>query len=212
MDDTTIVIGGVPRSASTFVYQVVKDLFPDCNVEKVHGNDNQRPLLVTYRNLRDVVVSMWKAWSRSGMMGQELTKEGVDRILDEISPTLNVVNAHDSDVLWLQYEHFVPDHDVLYDALETFFHIEILQETREGLSSQYGLAANRMRAAKLSDFRCVDTETQIHGYHIYKGKSGYVDEVSSEIAVYLSEKVWQLLQGWDCKKADYYSSFTRFRR
>ncbi len=59
----SIISFGVMRSATTWVFQVLRDLFPEGGVIKTHSwldLPDSIPTVVTYRDFRDVVVSFWR--------------------------------------------------------------------------------------------------------------------------------------------------------
>ena len=52
---------GVPRSGSTLVYRVLNLIFPDKNIFTAHHwKETDKPLIVTYRDFRDIAVSYWR--------------------------------------------------------------------------------------------------------------------------------------------------------
>lgn len=74
--EVRVVQFGVPRSGSTFVWQCLRDLCPDGGVVKTHDwLDLDVPVVVTFRDWRDVMVSHW----RFHEVGEAMSREAIYR-------------------------------------------------------------------------------------------------------------------------------------
>src|SRR5437879_12535868 len=81
---------GIPRSGSTLVYQLISGVYSQ-GVVKTHRYCSQRvKTTASYRDFRDVVVSLWTT-SKSGYAHQQMTGHEAER-----QRTLSEARAHDS--------------------------------------------------------------------------------------------------------------------
>ena len=131
---TTIIQFGHPRSGTTLVYNLLKDIFPNRFVETRHyyrKKDRKFPTVVTYRNPLDAITSQLLVYQRSEKKGllkdQEkliITRETLDSIIKifEKNGIWEVIKIQNNqNVLMLKYEDFVNDFDIIFNAVENFF-------------------------------------------------------------------------------------------
>src|SRR2546423_283897 len=68
--DLEFVCYGIPRSGSTLVYQLISGIYP-AGVAKTHRYCHHRvKTAVSFRDFRDVVVSLWRRSNPAKMDGQ----------------------------------------------------------------------------------------------------------------------------------------------
>ncbi|MGD1902525.1 MAG: sulfotransferase domain-containing protein [Geitlerinemataceae cyanobacterium] len=197
-----IIAAGVPRSGSTLIYQVICALFPDAAVTKTHKftEEADAKIVVTYRDFRDVTVSMARAMrSRNGqpfkwgkldeadrskdspmrIQGHEkITREELEITLENALSKIEALDSYrglalaSDRVLLMRYELFFSDYDYIFQQLSGFFGINIDRATRREIVEITSIKRNQERAAQLQDFSHYDPKSQIHGAHIYDGKVG----------------------------------------
>jgi hypothetical protein len=72
----------------------------------------------------------------------------------------------------LRYEDFVDNPAFIFKAVEKTFGIMVDSQKVEELVREHSLEKNREVARRLRGFKEVDSETQIHGDHIYQAEVG----------------------------------------
>jgi len=170
-----------PRSGSTFVTQIMKELLPNIKVMKIHKCFKERgtKVVVTIRDFRDILASNWRVLNNITFdelsVGRKITdaelKIEMDRTIYFVEELHKMVNYYGDQMSILKYEEFYNNHNFLYDALESCLSVNVSTELRQNLSEKYGMKANRERADKLDGFRKWDS-SGIHGNHVYKGEVG----------------------------------------
>ncbi len=92
----------------------------------------------------------------------------------------------------LQYEKFVNDFNVIFDAVEQFFDIRIHQEKRQVISDRYHIDKIQKEVADKNSFNEYDAITHWHGKHIsqYKGRPYYYKTFFSREQVRYLENVY----------------------
>ncbi len=162
-----IVVCGIPRSGSTLVWQILREVFPDQLIGKTHLC-TRKPEVVpvaTIRDPHDVVASLYRVRLSRGGEGAG-SQEGLENVLRlaqkhfEVFPQLLV-----GSYLLLRYEQFFNNHQIIYDGILKTFGTCVSPEDRERIDTKCSLEANRIRASHLKDFNEMD-ENFIHGDHI----------------------------------------------
>lgn len=150
-DRMVVVQYGFPGSGSTFVWQVLNDIFPD--TRKTHicppRLANYR-VVATIRDFRDVLCTYF---TRADL---PISRDSIAFISSKLGATAikdlyRVRDTWDGDaIVWLRYEDVVGNFDRLFESLEAFFGIEISPDVRERCRRQYSIDANaeRMRRAE----------------------------------------------------------------
>jgi hypothetical protein len=202
----------IGRSGSTVISQLLKALFGRENVWAGHDPvflEDERPVVITVRDFRDVLASKWRVHSRVSReqldkKKREMTASEFDRYLHtvrgEVSGNLNSTYKRNKNILLMRYEEFFPDNfDFIFNKFEKHFNIEIDTETRKELSEKYCLKANKKRADKFKTFEKFDKE-YIHGEHIYKGKIGtWKDIVPKRFHNKMNKMLKKHLEEWGYK-------------
>jgi len=167
-----------PRSGSTLVYNILRELFPKRTIKKRHSykpRDSVWPTVVTYRHPLDCIASHIQCHENAAT-DEELEKQIA--FFNEIG-ILDVPKiGNRENVLMLKYEDFVSDFNFIYDNLELFFGIDISRESRNALTSRYQIKAVENLIRDKSSFSEHDPVTKLHGKHIskHKGKPYYYQE------------------------------------
>lgn len=186
----TIIQFSPPRSGSTLVYNILRDIFPNRYIEKRHSygyNDPKLPVVVTYRHPLDCIASSIQRYGLTA--SNEVLEQQISEF--ERNGIWNVVEIKAApNVLMLRYEDFVNNFDVVFDGIEEFFDIKIPHETRKVIGDRYNIKAVEKVIDKMGAFIEYDNLTHWHGKHIsaYKGKSFYYKEFfQDDQIVYLKE-------------------------
>lgn len=171
-----------PRSGSTLVYNILRELFPRHRIEKCHtlyGRNLASPIVATYRNPVDIVASLLLV-SNSSMTDANIREQCILLNTQGIWDLLTIRNR--SNLLLLRYEDFVDNFDVLFNGIENYFQIEIPHEKRKELSAKYNRKSVQAIAERYDDFSQYDSNTQFHGRHIsrYNGAPNFASQVLSD--------------------------------
>lgn len=184
-----------PRSGSTLVYNVMRELFPGKKIFKVHtfrSMCNELPVVITYRHPLDCIASSIIRYKK------EPTAEEIERqikIFNEqgFKDLVRIKDYHN--VLMLKYEEYVHDFEYIFDHFEKFFKIKISPEKRQEITDKYKIEnVEKMIKGKGGDsFSDIDKKTQLHGNHIskYKGASNYYEEFFSPAQIKLLKETYQ---------------------
>ncbi|MEM8777522.1 MAG: hypothetical protein AAGF26_01355 [Cyanobacteria bacterium P01_G01_bin.49] len=164
-----------PRSGSTLIYNVLREVFPEKFVEKGHVYskiNSKYPIVVTYRHPLDSIASSIQRY------GLPLTDKVIEEQILELDSNgvWDVLNLKGKpNVLMLRYEDFSNNFNFIYSELESFFGIEISQEKKELIKDKYKIEAVERMIESKESFDDFDPVTHLHGKHIskYKGQPGY---------------------------------------
>tara|TARA_R110000824_G_C15075400_1_gene663807 strand:- start:105 stop:980 length:876 start_codon:yes stop_codon:yes gene_type:complete len=130
----------------------------DSQTEKsyVHGQFKPGPLAI--RSVREIALTFRKHL------------EDLEKVKKEYGgPTLV-----------LEYEKFVDDYDYIFSNFEEFFDIEISEETKTEIKDATNRSTNKTVQEQLKGVQAHDTETHIHGGHIFTGEVGWSRKVLGE--------------------------------
>jgi hypothetical protein len=176
-----IIQFSVPRSGSTLVTQILRDLFADKHVVKTHNfiNSPGSKIVVTIRDFRDCLASNWRVLNDIPFSdlenGRVATKSELlfeTERTKEFLCSLNSMNEHyQSEFLLLKYEDFVNNYGFIFDQISDYFAADISIATREVLTAKYSMHKNKARADQFTTFGKWE-ESGIHGLHVYKGEVG----------------------------------------
>lgn len=166
---------GLPRSGSTLVFNILRELFPKHQIEKCHTLDNRyldSTIVATYRNPVDIVASLLLVESET-VSDEKIREKSV--LLNKLGIWDLLTIRERSNLLLLRYEDFVDDYNVLYDRIEGHFGITISAVRRQELSAQYCRESVKTMTCNYEDFSRYDAKTQFHGRHIsgYNGSPGF---------------------------------------
>lgn len=180
----TIIQFSPPRSGSTLVTNILKDIFPKKTILKKHSwieEMSKCPVVVTYRHPLDCIASSIQAYELNP--NNEVIQEriiGFER--NGIWEILDIKNQ--SNVLMLRYEKFFNNFEVIYSEIENFFDIKLSVEIKSEINEKYDIknVKNTIQKKSLSSFQEYDQSTLWHGNHIsqYNGQSKYYKEFFTE--------------------------------
>lgn len=161
----------------------MREVFPYRYIKKEHSlvnKDLRYPIVATYRHPLDVLASFCQAQALK-ISDAELKKRVIELHRNGI---LDILEFKDNEnVLLLRYELFSSNFDYLFDEVEKFFSIQILDALRTKLKTKYNIhnvKTTLMPSEK--DFSYWDEETLFHGHHVSKfdGASYYFSEIFSQ--------------------------------
>jgi hypothetical protein len=171
-----------PSSGSTLVFNLLRELFPERIVKKVHRlppNPLLWPIVVTYRHPFDCIASNIQK------NDQEPTDEVITQQIYKYDKTCiwDIPRIKEyRHVLLLRYEGFVYDYDYIFERFEKFFKMKISSIKRSELVNHYKISAVEKITEQYRTFSEFDQETKLHGKHIskYKGQPYYYKEFFSQ--------------------------------
>ena len=169
----------LPRSGSTLVYNVLRELFPRHRIEKCHTLDRRNlesTIVATYRNPVDIVASLLLV-SNGSVTDANIREQSILLNTQGIWELLTIRNR--SNMLLLRYEDFVDDFDVLFNNIENHFQIRVSSEKRIELSTKYNRELVQAITERYDDFSQYDPKTQFHGHHIsrFNGAPNFAQEL-----------------------------------
>jgi len=181
------------------VYQIVRALCSG-SARKTHTYERgSGRTVITYRDFRDVLVSFWRLKldpadkgyhyvepahgpahrdfvvqkeKSLGVMGRADVSAYCVLVAHEVVQLDQYREAGGSSQLWLKYEEFWNDPELLFGKLLPFLELDIPMHQQSALWEHCSLSANRQRAARLNSFLEVDPDSEIHGLHVGTGSVG----------------------------------------
>jgi len=171
--DLEFVCYGIPRSGSTLVYQLISGIYPE-GVAKTHRYCPHRvKTAVSFRDFRDVVVSLWRR-SNPGNMDRQMSQEDIEKFAGLCKERVQELNRYfdRGAICPLRYEDFATKPATVFDAVQKTFGVAVSPEKISELVNQYSLERNTEVSQRLRGFKQVDPGSQIHGNHIFRGEIG----------------------------------------
>lgn len=176
-----ILLFSAGRTGSTFVYQVLKELFGD-RVIKSHEYgmrndyfDLRLDCVLTERNPVDSYLSRLRVVQSDGDNGHFLKNlsnknylySEISNYKRELDYVKFVKNNYCGRLLSLDYEKFAFNFTYLLDSISSFFDIEISESKRKEVEMETNRDKNISRQKEFESFTQHDEETHIHGSHIF---------------------------------------------
>jgi len=194
--DLEVVCYGIPRSGSTLVYQLISGIYPK-GVVKTHRYCPHRvKTTVSFRDFRDVVVSLWRR-SNPAALKRQMTRPEVEKFTSTCLSRIEALERYfeRGGICALRYEEFAPNPALVFSALEQSFGVVVAPDKAAQLISHSSLEKNAAIAQELGSFKSIDPTSQIHGNHIYRGEiGGWPQFVAGEAAERLEELLREPLQ------------------
>lgn len=183
----------LPRSGSTLIYNILRELFSGHEIEKCHTLDNRNtmsPIVATYRNPVDIVASLLLCQEHS-FTDHEIREQVIKLNQQGIWDLLSI--RHLPNLLLLRYEDFVDDYSMLFDNIKRHFDLSIPERMRQEISKKYDRESVQKLTAEYKEFSAYDSKTLFHGRHIsqYRGAPNFSEQVFtpeqwSRVACYCS--------------------------
>ncbi len=166
----TVIQFGPPRSGTTLIYNILKDIFPHRSVETRHyyrEKDKSFPTVVTYRNPLDSISSSilrYKLTPTDEVINQQI-KEFEN---NGIWTVLEIKNK--KNVLMLKYEDFVNNYEIIFNKFESFFQIKVPDSKRNLITARYNIEAVEKIVSKMKSYKEINKHNLFHGNHINLNK------------------------------------------
>lgn len=160
----------IPRSGSTLVWQILKTIFHETEIPKIHPDTpiaDDSTCVSTIRHPYDVAASRYRVrLSRGGVRdGGPLGLEAEIGVMITMFANLSfILKVNSCDIHLLRYEDFYQDHTPIYELAHKLGR-PVPEKDRIRISAMFSADANRKRAAKLKSFYDVGEEN-IHGDHL----------------------------------------------
>ena len=171
----------IGRCGSAFISQILFHIFGFENVWAGHDELGKiaGPVVITYRDFRDVAVSYWRVTKdikpAALDAGRKMTAsevKGFARNISGMVGTMDRVYQRNPHALLFKYEEFFPDNfGLILNNMQQHFQISLTAEQIEEIKNKFNLAANKKRSDDLVTFKKVGKE-YMHGNHVYKGTVG----------------------------------------
>ena len=191
---------GVGRTGTTYLQQILNYLWQtsylDYNGFKgghhsfIHPSPDAYGLVST-RDIRDIIISRWRIiLSIEGRykecLYRQMTKDEVHRELGQsyhwsAGTLVNQVhdvnlsfdqayNPSDPKIFFVKFEDFTNDIETLFSFLLKQFNIEITEEHKNHIKTNFSKKENKKRSLDHESFS-FHGDHGIHGHHIFKGES-----------------------------------------
>jgi len=185
-----IIAASIPRTGSVLIYNILRALHEQ--VIKTHNFEkyfqHPGPFVITYRDPLDVFCSFWRidvetaiSIGRRQEFDYTINERNALRLADKVvfefirlSIFLHtqIILNNNHNMLFLKYEEFWDDHNIIYDKLADFFKVEIPLETRHIISKNFSIKKAVKTQQKYKDFNEWDPISFIHGFHVGPAKPG----------------------------------------
>ena len=142
--DLEFVCYGIPRSGSTLVYQLISGIYP-AGVAKTHRYCHHRvKTAVSFRDFRDVVVSLWRRSNPAKADGR-MNEAEIEKFAGICQDRVKDLNRYfdRGDICPLRYEDFATKPATVFEAVEEKFGIAASPEKIAELVNQYSLERNQ---------------------------------------------------------------------
>lgn len=182
-----ILLFSAGRTGSTFVYQVLKELFGDRVIKShEHGMRNNYfslglDCVLTERNHVDSYLSRLRVIQSDGdnehflknLSNKNYLYSEISNYKRELDYVRFVKNNYRGRLLCLDYEKFAFNFSYLLDSFSSFFNIEISETKRREIEIETSRSKNILRQKEFKSFTQHDEETHIHGSHIFSQTNLY---------------------------------------
>lgn len=183
-DNIKINFKSAPRSGSTFILQILKELFDVQSIGHNYSNDCN---VVCIRNFVDASFSHYRVQKD---LDNEFKINDPDELqilfhdyrrwgyIDMIFRFIEDSEQRNKKILFLIYEDITinkaniieNDYAKIFDTLEAFFNIRIEKNIRQKIKNKVNLKNNKKIQNYHDNFFTWDKQTLIHGKHINTGK------------------------------------------
>jgi hypothetical protein len=167
-----VISFGIIRSGSTFVYQILTDIF-QAGVVKTHRFVQGRgPAICTYRDLRDCVVSYLRTrYPNHKKFDRTLVDEGIKQVNKSYDAFILYRSSRKS-LAELQYESFIKNPHLIFNAISMILAISRTKKQIKESLEKHSMEENRKIASQFSGHQEFDPYSRIHGDHVHEGEIG----------------------------------------
>ena len=214
-----IKMHAMPRSGCTCLIQVFNHLFyHPINGEEIIVSHKvveefDKYLVVTYRDFRDAAVSAWRIGSpreydEQGKCLAEVTINDVKWMIKWAQSSARrlrkqrEIAKNKPRALYLKYEQWVNDFDLLFFIIEKHFKITIDDEHRQAILDDTNINRNKERASQIekekgTNFEFHDEHSKIHAMHVHKGAIGeWKNFIPLEYQALFNKELTPILLEW----------------
>lgn len=194
MLELDIVLFSPIRTGSTLVYNILRELYPQKRIIKLHQHvstlTENHKIIITYRN----PIASYVSHLLLHMTPDKINCDTINEYLSEYQTNgwndLFIVNKPNNFLL-LKYEEFYNDYDNIFDKIEKYMDILIDEDFRDFLKKKYSRKSVKEFQSQYSGFSQYDKITHIHGNHIsqYNGETEYYKEILDEKTLKYLEKI-----------------------
>lgn len=182
ISDPSIIQYGPPRTGSTLLWNVLRAVCHEKDVQRCHRLSRFRksvfcrsPIIVSVRNPIDCISSSIQRFEKvpsNEVLNEQLAMYERNGIWD----LLEVKNK--SNALIMKYENFYQDWDYIFSKIEGFLQIKISDNLKKECIDNFSIEQVEKKSKALGSFSNYDKNDFIHGKHIseYKGKVGHGEE------------------------------------
>ena len=169
LEDVQVICAGFPRSGSTFIWQLLRDTC-DGAVVKTHRflpvSQPPQTVVVTIRDPRDCLVSQWRL-RQPDLTATEMSADDIYQLAGECHQWHFHAQLYAQQrAVIVRYENWIADPMVLRPALCPGYDAAAFRR----LLNKWGFAANKLRAAQLTNDW--DRDTLLHPHHCHEGQPG----------------------------------------
>lgn len=170
-ENTSLIIYGVPRSASTYAWQIMGDIFGAGVIRTHHCLTVPTciPVVRTVRDWRDAVVSYWRCHHRTTkQMTEEIIRQYVARFHEHVI-TLAYWTKHNPESPLVKYEDIIRQPELFFEIAEQVGGPEIPPTRRSEILAAHSAKVNR---ALSNNQRMLDKRTLLQPYHLHEAATG----------------------------------------
>lgn len=170
----SIIALGLPRSGTTLCKQIFKRVFNEVLFSHALDDSFNYIDLFIKRDIRDAVVSL-KQTRKFDFRKLENETDLENDVLNYnfvLDSANNIFKKVKIDSFVLQYENFVSDKNIIYDAIQNRFNVILDVDRRNKLNEETSIERNKEIQDKLSSFNEWDSDSGIHGNHLNGGEVG----------------------------------------
>lgn len=163
------------RSGSTLVYNILKNIFVDEKIEKMHNFKYRKGFFYVIA-IRHPYNSIISSILRYGLkINEETIEKQLNQYLENGGNDIINKNLKENNIITFMYQDFKNNFEIIYNKLEEKLNINISSELREKINKLMKIDNVIKIASKFDNFGGFDKNNHIHGNHIskYKGETDY---------------------------------------
>lgn len=178
-----ILVFSVPRTGSTLIYNILKEVFGTGNIRAVHSFELPHDyIVIPFRDFRDSLVS-WRTRDMKRKSRDPKEKMNFLELLNYIIWIKRYIRIQrryeklNKKIVWLKYERFYNDYDYACDVVEDYFKIEINKKMRNQIKKKYSMSELKKVGLKVEGNKAHDEDTKVSKYHVHTGTPNYWKEI-----------------------------------
>ena len=173
-----VCLYGAPRNGTTLLRMILKYLSK--NVESSHiWFKTELPIVIVYRDPRDVAVSIWRfnegTYDKDGKLtnrmfdNEQKTNSLICRAKAYMEETIRCIDYYkDRKNAWIiRYRDFYNNYDFIFSGLEKLLNIYISDRLKNKIIENTKIDYIKKIQNKYNSSEEFDYDTGIHGHHVY---------------------------------------------